>query len=266
MSSPACYLEVAKITWKSMLAYQADTWLGAALSGVRICLSFPLWSAIYAGRSQVGGYTLPMMITYALISSLLARLQHQDTVAWQFANEVREGVFSKYLAHPISVLHYFLSAGLGRWSYLLLFNLAALLVWGTVFSRWLVLPSNAESLWLLILIPLGAVVMLLLNHLIASLSLKYQDIGGLMILKGSLIEFFSGALIPLQLLPAPLTSVLRFTPFYYVVYYPASLLLGTQSEPPPLAALILLAWCAVFYALNRLWFTRARRFYEGVGI
>ena len=117
MSAAVKYLQVAKITWKSMLAYQADTWLGATLSGVRILLSFLLWTAVFAGRSEVGGYTLPMMITYALLSSMLARLQHQDALAWQLSGEIKAGIFSKYLSHPISVVQYFLSAGLGRWSY-----------------------------------------------------------------------------------------------------------------------------------------------------
>ena len=37
--SLAKYLEVARITWQSMLAYQADTWLGALFSGSRVLLA-----------------------------------------------------------------------------------------------------------------------------------------------------------------------------------------------------------------------------------
>ena len=266
MSAVTKYLQVARITWKSMLAYQADTWLGAALSGVRVLLSFLLWSAVFAGRSEVGGYTLPMMITYALLSAMLARLQHQDALAWQLASEIKAGVFSKYLVHPISVVQYFLSAGLGRWSYLLIINAVALIVWGGIFSHWLVLPASPEAWWIVLLIPLGAVCMLLLNHLVASLSLKYLDVTGLMIIKNTLIEFFSGAFIPLQLLPALITGLLKFTPFYYVVYYPASLFINQQAEPPWVAVLVLTGWCCLLYLANQVWFRRARRYYEGAGI
>ena len=77
--SLAKQLHVAKITWKSMLAYQADTWLGAGVSGFRVLLMFLLWSAIFAGRPEVGGYTLPMMVTYALVTSMLERLQNDKT-------------------------------------------------------------------------------------------------------------------------------------------------------------------------------------------
>jgi ABC-type uncharacterized transport system permease subunit len=102
--------------------------------------------------------------------------------------------------------------------------------------------------------------------MVASLSLKYLDVTGLMILKGTLIEFFSGALIPLQLLPVPITEILKATPFYYVVYYPASLFINQQTEPPWVAALVLAGWCVLLYGLNGVWFKRARRYYEGVGI
>ncbi len=261
------YLHVAKITWKAMIAYQVDTWLGAGVSGFRVLLAFLLWNAVYAGRPVIAGYTLPMMITYMLLASLLSRLQNQDALAWQLAAEVREGTFSKYLTRPMPVVSFFLGAGLGRWSYLALVNGGALLVWAGVFSRWLVLPAHlADLLWLLLLLPLSALCMLLFNHAIALLSLKYQDVTGMMMVKGSIIEFLSGALVPLSLLPAGLSGALKFTPFYYIVYYPASLFLGTQSEPPLLAALVLLFWVLVFYAAGQAWFVHARKYYEGVGI
>jgi ABC-2 type transport system permease protein len=262
----AKYFHVARITWKSMIAYRFDTWLGAGLTGFRVLLAFLLWTAVYNGRAEVGGYTLPMMVTYALFSTILTRLQHQDAVAVQLANEVREGAFSKYLVHPISVVGYFMSAGLGRWSYLVIVNAAGLALWGGIFSHWLALPSSGQNLWLFLLVPLGALCMLLMNHMIALFSLKLLDVGGIMILKGSVIEFFSGALIPLQLLPTPVVAVLKFTPFYYVVYYPANLVLGKQTEPPLLAAAVLLVWIAVFYTIGQVWFLGARKYYEGVGI
>jgi ABC-2 type transport system permease protein len=261
------YLQVAKITWKTMLAYQADTWLGAAVSGFRVLLSFLLWSAIFSGRVEVAGYTLPMMVTYYLIASMLSRLQYQDALTWQLANEVREGAFSKYLTRPMPVVSFFVGAGLGRWSYLAFVNGGTLLLWSVIFSQWVVLPAHPlDVFWFALLLPLGALCMVLFNHMIALLSLKYQDVSGLLIFKGGIIEFLSGSLVPLNLLPAVLTGALKFTPFYYIVYYPASLFLGTQSEPPLLAVGILLCWCLIFYAAGQTWFIHARKFYEGVGI
>jgi len=261
------YSQVAKITWKTMMAYQADAWLGALVSGFRVLLAFLLWKAIFAGRDEVAGYTFPAMITYSLAASILSRLQHQDALAWQLAEEVRNGQFSRYLTYPLSVTWYFICAGLGRWSYMLLVNGAALAGWGLVFSNWIALnPNPIDLAWLAVLLPLGALVMLLLNHAIALLSLKFVDVTGFMVGKGSVIELISGSLIPLSLLPAPLVAALRYTPFYYVIYYPANLLLGRVDEPPILAVAVLLAWSVVFFFIGQTWFRFARRQYEGVGI
>jgi ABC-2 type transport system permease protein len=261
------YLQVAAITWKSMLAYQADTWLGAAVSGFRVLLAFLLWRAIFSGRSEIAGYTLPMMVTYYLIASMLSRLQYQDALAWQLSSEVREGAFSKYLTRPMPVIGFFLGSGLGRWSYLALVNGGTLLLWSAIFSQWIVLPPHLlDRVWLVLLVPLGGLCMLLFNHMIALFSLKYQDVTGLLIIKGGIIEFLSGALVPLNMLPPFLTEMLRGTPFYYIVYYPASLFLGTHSEPPLLAVVVLLSWCIIFFFAGQTWFVHARKYYEGVGI
>jgi ABC-2 type transport system permease protein len=208
-----------------------------------------------------------MMITYSLLATMISRMQNQEAGAWQLASEVREGQFSKYLARPLSILAYFIAGGVGRWSFMLFINIVTLLVWGLAFSAWIVLPQNPLDLvWLALLLPLGALFMLLLNHAIALLSLKFVDILGFMFTKGTIVEVLSGALIPLTLLPAGLVSVLKFTPIYYVVYYPVSLFLGQHSEPPLLAAGVLAGWCLLFWLVSEGWFRYARKFYEGVGI
>lgn len=266
MSVAVKYLQVAQTTWKSMLAYQTDTWLGAAISGFRVLMVFLLWQAIFADRETVAGYTLPMMVTYSLLSSMIGRLQNQDSLAWQLAEEVRAGQFSKHLVHPMRVIQYFLGAFLGRWSYMLLINGGAMLAWLIIFASWVTLRPDASWLWGALILPLGGLCMFLLDHAIGLLSLKYQDITGMMFTKGTLVEFLSGMLVPLDMLPPGIEAVMKYTPFYYIAYYPARLLMGSASETPLFAVLVLSAWCVIFYALGQAWFAHARKFYEGVGI
>lgn len=266
MSAAVKYLQVAQTTWKSMLAYQTDTWLGAGFSGFRVLMAFLLWQAIFDGRETVAGYTLPMMVTYSLLSSMIGRLQNQDNLAWQLAEEVRAGQFSKYLIHPMRVIQYFLGAFLGRWSYMLVVNGGATLAWLAVFSGWVTLRPDTNWLWAALILPLGGLCMFFLNHLIGLLSLKYNDITGMMYTKGPMVEFLSGMLVPLDMLPAATLPVIRLMPFYYIAYYPARLLMGSATEHPLFAALVLGGWCIIFYLLGQAWFSHARKFYEGVGI
>ncbi|NSW53022.1 MAG: ABC-2 family transporter protein [Anaerolineae bacterium] len=257
---------IAAITWKGLLIYRADAWLNIVFAGARVILTFLLWSAVFSAKDRIGDYTLPMMITYAVFSTQLAQLQHKDDHAWQLASEVRAGTFSKYLVHPFSITGHFFGLWLGAWTHQLLLSLVTILVWALAFWRYMVIPVNADLVWLLILVPLGGVFMMAFNHAVSLASLKFTEITGLLIFKSNLVEFFSGALIPLQLLPDWFERVLRITPFYYVIYYPVNFLLGAENQPPLRACLVLAGWTLVFVLAARYWLRSAHRFYEGVGI
>ena len=257
---------IAGITWKSLLIYRADTWLNIFFSGARVLLSFLLWQMIFTNQDTVGGYTFSMMVTYAIFSTQLAQLQHKEDHAWQLANEVLSGQFSKYLTHPFPITGHFFGVWLGTWSHQFILTLITIAIWAAVFWQYCVVSVTLDLLWLLVLVPLGGIFMMLLNHMIALISLKFKGIGGFMMLKGSLIEFFSGALIPLILLPVSVVSILKFTPFYYVIFYPVNFLLGAESQPPWLAVLVLSIWCLIVFIAAQLWIKKAHQFYEGAGI
>ena len=249
-----------------MLAYRADIFLKVLFSGARILLCFLLWSAIYENTPLMGGYSLSMMITYVLFTTIFSQLQFQDGLAWELSAEVREGAFSKYLVRPMSANRFYWTRWIGAWAFQLVFSLASMLLWFLVYRNNLSLPEGEFLVWIIPFILMGAVFMILFSHLVALLSLKFQDVTGLLLLKNSIIEIASGAIIPLSILPQSLFAFLRFTPFYYVIYYPANLLLRAPEQDPLTGLLILGCWCVVILLLSQIWLKKAHRFYEGVGI
>lgn len=257
---------VVGITWKSQLIYNADAWLNIIFSGARVLLSFLLWQMIFTGKDVIGGYTFPMMVTYAIFSSQLAQLHHREDHAWQLAEEVLSGQFSKYLTHPFAITGHFYGVWLGIWLHQLVLIVITIAMWSLIFWNSISIELNTELLWMLLLLPLGGTVMMLFHHTIALMSLRFKDIGGFMMLKRSFVEFFSGAMIPLILMPDWLQGILKYTPFYYVIFYPVNLLLGQESQPPWIAILMLIFWCGVFYTAAQYWIKNAHQFYEGAGI
>ena len=83
---------------------------------------------------------------------------------------------------------------------------------------------------------------------------------GLSMLRGGLIAFFSGALLPLAFMPDGLRAVALTLPHTQVVALPAALLSGQtpMSEVPRVLLTQLLA-LAVLYPLSRWVFARAVR-------
>ena len=218
----------------------------------------------------MGGYTLPMMVTYSLLAPRCCRAcSTMTSMAWQLAGEVREGQFSKYLVHPVSVAAYFIerragpldvpAAGQRRGAAAVERGLLGL-AGAAGQPAGSALAGAACCRW-------GRWCMLLLNHCIALLSLKFVDVTGFMIGKGTLIEFLSGALDPAEPAAGRADGGLRFTPFYYVVYYPANLVLGKQTlNRPLLAVVVLLGWCAdLLRGLSEAWFRARAGFTKGWG-
>ncbi len=81
---------------------------------------------------------------------------------------------------------------------------------------------------------------------------------GLSALRLSIGSFFSGALIPLAILPGWLQKIAEFLPFSQTISVPVSFLSGISSlaDAPRIWA-VQLVWLAALFILSRLIFNRA---------
>ena len=70
--------------------------------------------------------------------------------------------------------------------------------------------------------------MIQLNYFLGILAFKFQEIRMFLMIKGNIVAFITGTLVPLVLLPQGIVSAMRFFPFYYVTYLPSMLLIGKK--------------------------------------
>jgi ABC-2 type transport system permease protein len=78
--------------------------------------------------------------------------------------------------------------------------------------------------------------------------------------------FLSGHMLPLDWLPEPLSEWVRFLPFQYLAYFPASIMLGRHA-PRQLAINLAVecGWVLLLFIANRVAFTRGVRRYGAFG-
>ncbi len=107
--------------------------------------------------------------------------------------------------------------------------------------------------------------MMQINYLVATLAFKYVEIAGFYYISQNIIDFLSGAIIPLFLLPNTVINIVKFLPFYYTLYFPASIYLGENLNEIYPAIAVITCWNIGLYILNQLLYSRLIRFYEGVG-
>ncbi|MDF2522315.1 MAG: ABC-type uncharacterized transport system, permease component [Clostridia bacterium] len=261
------YYEIGKISLKNQMAYRFNVYIGSLMPFIRVFLAYYLWRTLFAGKDVMGGMTFSMMLTYYIICAFLQRLDQSNDLVWELAGDIREGRFSKYLVKPVSPLGHFMSISLGKTSYILFITLVTVLIIAFIFDKNFVPPVISINLILAAIIAfMGLIFMILINYLTALLAFKFTDITGWHLLKGNVIEFLSGALMPLSLLPLWIQDIMRLSPFYYIQYLPASLYLGLKTEEAVIGTLLMASWNLALWGLSEATYRRFRKLYEGVGI
>ena len=261
------YAEVAKITYKAQLAWRFDIAFNMAFTIIKILFAYIIWGTIFGERETVAGFQFDSMLSYYIISSFLSQMEMSDGVSGEISGRIREGSFSKYMVVPIHIERYFLAQTWGAASFYSLFNLGAAAVWVFLFGIRFTFTYNTGVIVLsIIMILMGLIFMVQLNYFLGILTLKFQDIQLFLMIKNSLVAFITGTMLPLSLLPAAVTSVMRFFPFYYVTYLPSMLLLGQNTGEGIQGLFILAGWNVLFIVLNKITYNRLRVRYEGVGI
>ena len=262
------YLAIAAHCFRIQIVYRYEVLMNLLEIVGRTVFAWVLWSAIYADRELVGGFTLPAMLLYSLLSAFLSSLDLSEGVSGETSARIRDGTFSRYMVLPTNTQLQFIAQYMGTSAFYALF--AGVVTGLCAASLRIGLPFAAgipAVLCALAMIPLGLVMMVCFHFCIATLTFKYQDIDFFLRVQGALLAFATGGIVPLILLPAGVLSVLRFVPFIHVVYTPAMLLMGKLTLADGAAGLaVLTVWTATLAALGQLMFKRLRTKYDGVGI
>lgn len=247
------------------LAMRSELFLGVAAAGVRLIVARILWLAVFAGKAELGGFDLPMMTSYYLIVSFIREFDQSEGYVWEFASEIRNGTFGKYIVRPVDPLRHFLSVCAGRSAFQMILAAAAALAWALPFLPLLAPLDPLGAIAAMPVLLLGLVALGLVNYLISLAAFVVQDITPYHMVKNSVIELFSGALVPVAFFPAWARSVLEATPFPALASLPASLMLGQSTEGYPRSLAILAIWVAGLFLACRLAYARLSLSYEEVG-
>ncbi len=261
------YLGIAVLSFKTQLVYKWDVLMKGLFAIIRIYLSFALWSVIFLGKTEISGMTLPMMVSYHIISSYFKILDCSDSITNQLSRDIREGTFIKYKVRPMSVLCYFVWNSLAKTAFNLVVNIPAVCLWIIIFHKYVVVRVSLEIIVGAVIISiLGLLFMILLNFLVGILSFQFIDISAANMIKNIIVEFLIGMLVPLVLLPDMVKGVMQWFPFYYITYLPSMLLLGKNLDEVPRAVITVSVWLVVLFIINQLTFKLLQRKDEGVGM
>jgi ABC-2 type transport system permease protein len=260
------YLTAYAIALQETLQRRA-TLLMDRIGGFAVVLSlYSFWNVLLGDKASFLGYTRPEMLTYVLIISLLRSFVFTGR-GWLLVQEISSGRISSYLVRPLSYHGYALALDLAQktvhlGSAALEISLLALVARGGVFvprdpAAWALFAAAAL---------MASLIFFFLEFAVSTLAFWTSESGGPLFCFELFLQFAAGAFFPLDVLPEGLRRLLSATPFPYMVYFPARVLL--QKIPPAEAARLLCAeagWLAVAAAVAAAAWSRGLRSYAAEG-
>jgi ABC-2 type transport system permease protein len=255
-----------------MLEYRAEIALWA-LSGLVPLLMMALWihQADGAGApgapGAAGGEALGLGRLELARYFLSAFVVRQFTIAWvvfAFEEDALQGRLSPFLLQPLHPLWRYLTAHLAEQATRVPFvaGLAGVFLLMVPWAFWV--PSPGRLLLSVLATGLAFAVNFLLQCLIAVLCFWSERASALERLHTLAMLFLSGLMAPLEVFPPAMRQLASWTPFPWIIHFPATLLAGVAGDVAGgFAALV--GWLALLLPLVLLLWRAGVRRYAAMG-
>jgi len=258
------YLTLFRINWQNSLQYRFSLVIYIAGYSLYIWVLLYLWSAVYHEGNTVGSYTLSQLTTYYLLQLMINSVIF-SYISWDVIDNIKDGHFSNFLIKPLDYFHYWFTVNLSGKILEAFFVIIAVGLISLLFGGYFAFPGQwITLLYFLISVILGIVLAFEMDFCVGMITFWLTQVRTFKYMLQTLILFFAGAMLPLDLFPDFLMKVSDILPFRYLVFFPISLYLGKVVNPWP-SFIMLSVWILIFYVLARILLMRGIRRYEAVG-
>jgi len=259
------YAELVRIRFKTMLAYRTNYYNGILIYAINIGAYYFLWKAIYGDTEQMGGMTLLQMTTYVVVS-WMSRAFYFNNLDREIVSEIRDGSVAIQFIRPYNYIVVKMMQGLGEGMFrLLLFSAPGLVIVSFLFP--VELPTD-PGLWLVYMLMLFFAFLInsQINILTGLSAFFLENAEGMLRMKRTLIDLFTGLILPISLFPAWAAVIMDVLPFQAITYLPSSVFTGrvTGSAVLSLIGLQVLWFVVLIIPIVVLWRkARTRLFVQG---
>lgn len=252
------YGAIGAMVPKSFLAYSLWVWVELFTQVLTMAIMTFFWRAVFAEQETIGGLSLQQTLNYVLLAQILAPMLESRFI-FHMGFMLREGLIAVELTRPVDMQGRYFAENLAELATDLALKSPLLLVAWLAFG--LQLPASPAA-WggFVVALLLGRVIFFCFNWAFCCLAFYTTETWGLSVLYEGLAKFFSGALLPLALLPGWLRAIADALPFGQVLYAPVALLSGiTSPQEAPRVWLVQLAWAVGLAVVSRVVFNIALR-------
>ncbi len=262
------YLTVFNLSWQGEFTYRLNFVLWRFRNILRFLMTFFLWTGIFVTNQNVFGYTRPELLTYVFLVLIVQSIVLSAPSADNIGGEISNGDISNYLVKPVSYLKFWFTRDLASKFLNLSFAVGEVgLLW-----LWLRPAIQFPSSWASI-IGFGIICALaVVLYFFVSITSKFvsfwtpENTWGLTFLTLVMIEVLGGSIFPIDILPKLAQTLLQFTPFPYLIYYPIAIWVGKISGLEMIRVIIqALIWVVIMYMIAKIIWRKGLITYQSEG-
>jgi len=262
------YRAVFNVGLQSNLVYRVNFGVRGFFSFFHLMVVFILWSAAYANKPLINGFTFAQTFTYFVAMIVVQFMIGAFNEDYQISDDIRNGLINQFLLKPVNYFAYRFSIYASARLVTGLLILIPVVVTYPLLRHHLVMP---HEWWRYALAPFALVMSGLIQFGIAycfgMLSFWFLEIQGFVILSMAVETMLGGQIFPLDLLPNWLFNASAALPYFYQMYFPVALLTGRISDPHVILPMLAIefCWVVVILLVCQLLWRRGLRLHTAVG-
>ncbi len=243
-----------------MLEYRAELFLWA-LSG-----SLPLiLMGVWIQAAQGGQFGLsPLDFTRYFLAVFIVRQFTIVWVIWEFEKQVVEGRLSPLLLQPLDPVWHHIASHLSERLARLPFGIVLVALFFMLYPQAFWVPSLRNLLLFAVAVIFAFALRFVIQYTFALFAFWTERASAIESFWFLLYLFLSGLIAPLEMFPEPVREVVLWTPFPYLIHFPAALLIGLPVKLTQ-GFLVMLGWGMLFFVLNRWLWRQGLKQYSGMG-
>lgn len=248
-----------------MSAYRAEIiiWM---LTGAVPLIMLAIWiGKARASGGEVGGYT-PQDFAAYFLAAWFSQQWIAAWVAWEMDTHIRTGTLSPRLLRPIDPMWEFAAGHFTERLVRLPFMLIVLAIGVMLVPGTSITPGVVNMLAYLCCVLLAFAIRFMFAYCTGLLAFWFDQATAIDEFYYIIAAFLTGSFAPLSFYPPTVRALIEWTPFPYLVYYPARVLTGEETGTAILRILgAQIAWLAVFVVAWIVLWRRGVRRYGAVG-
>ena len=243
-----------------MVEYRAELFLWMLSSSLPFIMM-----GIWIEASAEGKFALDtLQFARYFFAVFLVRQLTPVWVIWDFEREIVEGKLSPKLLQPIDPVWHHVADHVSERFARGPFVFGLILLFFALYPQAFWLPNLGNFLLFIILVLMAFILRFLIQYTLGLCAFWTERASAIEELWFLPYMFLSGITAPLEVFPELVHQIALWTPFPYLIHFPASVLVGLPVDVVR-GLLVMFGWGIIFFGLNRWLWRKGLRQYSGMG-